>query len=130
EAHVERVALRLLQRDLQLRPPVGGLPAQQLLDGHVERGRERLQQRQLGLALAVLQEGELARRPPDAFGQVSEGEPALLAQVLEPLPEGQQVELVRQRQLFFAGDGGHISDPRRKNDTSSTPPVTRVTRLV
>ncbi len=44
----------------------------------------------------------------DPFAEVGEGEPALAAEVLEALPEREQVDLLRQRQRFFAEYGGHL----------------------
>nr|BFE78022.1 hypothetical protein GCM10020093_006230 [Planobispora longispora] len=107
EPGVERVALGLLQGHLQLGPAVGRLAAQQLLHRHVQRGGQAFEQGELRLALAVLQQGELARRPADPFAQVGKGEPALLAQVPQPLTEGDEIKLLRQRQRFFPHQGSH-----------------------
>ena len=91
EALVQRVALRLLDRDLELGAAVGGLFAKKFLDRHLKGHGERLEQGQLRLAPAVLQERQLRRRSADTFPQVREGVVANLTQMTKALTERHKV---------------------------------------
>ena len=82
-----RVLLGLLQRDLQLGPAAGRLLPQQFLGGHRQRLGQGLDQGQLGLAAAVLQQGQHARGPAHLGAELGQGEAAGLAGVPEALAE-------------------------------------------
>jgi hypothetical protein len=107
ERLVERVALCLLQRDLQLGAAGRRLFAKKLLHRDVERGRQPPQQRELGLPLAVLEQGELGRGTADAFSQLGQRQAPAAAQVTQPLPERNEIYVTRQVQRFFCLQGRH-----------------------
>src|SRR5690606_7579249 len=104
---VERVALRLLQLDLELRAAARRLAPQQLLHRALQRRGERLQQRQPGLAPAVLQQGQLRRGAPHALAELREREAAGAPEVPEALPERHEIYVTRQVEGFFFTQGRH-----------------------
>jgi hypothetical protein len=91
ELLVEGVALGLLHGDLQLRAPARGLLGEEFLDGDSEGGGQGGEEGELGLALAVLQQGELGGGPADAFSQVGEGHTSRAPQMTEPLTKGDEI---------------------------------------
>ena len=95
---VEGPALVAFQLDFQGRAAARRLGAQQLVDAHVERRGEPLQQRQFGLPLAVFDQAQLAGRGPDGGAQVIEREPGLLAQMPHAAAQADDVQ--------FRGGGG------------------------
>ena len=82
-----RGLLGLGQRDLQLGPAAGRLLPQQFRGGHRQRLGQGLDQGQLGLAAAVLQQGQHARGPAHLGAELGQGEAAGLAGVPEALAE-------------------------------------------
>ena len=111
---VDRVALRLLQGDLQLGPPAGRLAAQQFLGRHRQRGRQRLDQGQLGLAAAVLDQRQHRGRAADALAELGQRQPLGAAGVPEPLAEHPEIQALFGEgfRIFFCEDC-HIFTLRR-----------------
>ncbi len=72
----DRARLCALELDLECGAPVRRLGREQI--GHLDagRGRDRLQQRELRLALAVLDQAQLAAGDPDELAELVEGEAA------------------------------------------------------
>jgi len=91
EVGVERVALRLLQHDLQLRAAARRLVAQEILGRHRQRPGQGLDQRELRFPAPVLQQRQRRRRPPDPPAQLGERQATGAAQVAQALPEGSEV---------------------------------------
>src|SRR5699024_10073546 len=84
----ERVRLlNALERDLERRAAVRRLRRDEVTDGDVGRLRDRLQECQLRLALAVLDEAELASRHADDRAQLVESEILRDAMMPDPVPE-------------------------------------------
>ena len=100
EPPVGRVLLRVGQGDLQLRPAARRLPAQQLGRRHRQRRRQLLDQRQLRLAAAVLDEREDRGRAVYPLAELGEGQAAHPAQVPQPLAERHKVYTIGLDQIF------------------------------
>ncbi len=88
----DRPGLRALQLDLESRAPVGRLGRQKIGDFDAGRGGDRLQQRQLGLALAVLDQAQLAAGDPHQLAQLVECEPLRDPLVADAVAERGQFE--------------------------------------
>ena len=88
---VQRIMLCLLHRDLQLGPAARRLGPQQFLGRHGQGPGQRVDQGQLGLTAAVLQQGQRRGRPAHPAAELGQRVPARPAQVTEPLPECRQV---------------------------------------
>ena len=97
---VGRVLLRVGQRDLQLRPAARRLPAQEFGHGHRQRRGQLLDQRQLRLPAAVLDEREDRWGPVDPLTELGQGQTAHPAQVPQPLAEGNKVYTIGLDQIF------------------------------
>jgi len=87
EIPVHGVALRLFHRDLQLRPAARRLVPEKFLGRHGQRGGQRLDQRQLGLPAAVLQQRERRGSTPHSLAQLGERDALSPAQMPQTLPE-------------------------------------------
>jgi hypothetical protein len=72
ERRVRRIPLGPFERDLQRRAAAGRVRPQQLVDRHPEGRRDRLQQRQLRLAPAVLDHRQRRGRAADGLGELGE----------------------------------------------------------
>jgi hypothetical protein len=92
ERRVRRVALGVLQLDLQAGAAARRFGAKQITQGYAERARDRLEQAQARLPAAVLDERELRRRPPDRGTELFQGEPLGASYVAEPLAQRDEVE--------------------------------------
>ena len=90
---VDGAALVAFQLDLQGRAAVGRLRAEQLVDADAEGRRELLEQAEFGLALAVLDQAQLARCGPDGGTQVIERQPGGLAEVADAAAHADDVHL-------------------------------------
>ena len=90
---VDGAALVAFQLDLQGGAAVGRLRAEQFVDAHAERRRELLEQAELGLAFAVLDQAQLAGGRPDRGAQVVERQPGGLAQVADAAAQADDVHL-------------------------------------
>ena len=80
-----------VERDLQLRPAARRLPAQQVGHGHRQRRGELLDQGQLRLAAAVLQQGQGGGGPPYPGAKLGEGQAARPPQMAQTLAERRKV---------------------------------------
>ena len=87
EVAVDRVLLRLLEGDLQLGPAARRLAPQQFRRWHRQRGRQRLDQRQLGLAAAVLDQRQHRGGTADPLAKLGQGQPLGAPGMPEPLAE-------------------------------------------
>jgi len=92
ERGVDRVGLGPLQGQLERRPLARWLRPEQLLDRHAEPGRQRPEQPQRRLPVAVLHLGQVWRRAAGRRGQLGQGQPALLPLVLDALADHARVE--------------------------------------
>src|SRR5690606_20171978 len=106
ELAVERAALRLGESDLELVAAAGRLGGEQRGDLDAERLRDRLQQAQTRLALAVLDQRQLRGRGADLGAEVLEGQTGSGAQVAD-LPSdgergGHRFTLAKDRLIFPA----------------------------
>ena len=97
EPPVQRVVLRALDGDLELGAARRRGGVEQLVRGDLERVGQGPDERQRGLALAVLEPRQVRRLPSDARTEVRQGEVACLPQVAQPLPEHERVE----RRIFY-----------------------------
>ena len=91
EGRVERARLRPAQFELERGTPTRRLAGEQLGEFDVERGGEGVERRQLRLALAVLDERELAAGQADRIAQLVEREAALAAEVTDAMPQRREV---------------------------------------
>ena len=96
--------------DLERRALVERLGLEQRVERRAERPRDRLQQRELRLAPAVLDHRQLARRTVDGGGELFERHAALGAQLPDAAADGEGVH------LFIVGQFGACS---RGSATSS-----------
>ena len=92
---VEGAALVAFQLDFQRRAAAGRLGAEQLVDADAQRRGELLEQAELGLALAVFDQAQLARGGPDGGAQVIEREAGRLAQMADAAAHADDVHLGR-----------------------------------
>ena len=99
ERGVDRVALRLVERDLQLGPPARRLVPHQLVGGHAERVRERLDQGELGLAPAVLQQRQHRRGAADPLAELGERQAPAAPDVPQPLAEENEIQSAHSGKL-------------------------------
>ena len=117
ERDVQRDCAAPGELDLERGARVRSLGRQQGREIDVEGARDRLQRADPGLALAVLDERELAAGDADALAELVEGEPALAAEMANPMAEGGEVRAallhdLRIAKLFqfcngaFAASGG------------------------
>ena len=136
-----RARLRPLELDLEGGAPVGRLGREQLGDIHPGHVRDRLQQRQLGLALAVLDEAQLAAGDADPLAEFVEREPVRDALMTDAVTERRELEgrrghslrIAKESHLLMptdAGNRGHIvakwnQHPREPAVRGGTPNGTR-----
>ena len=78
-----------LELDLEGRPLVERLGLEQRVQRRPERPGDRLQQRELRLALAVLDHRQLARRAVDGRGELVERHAAVGAQLPDAAADGE-----------------------------------------
>ena len=106
EAHarVERARLRAAELELERRPPARRLAGQEVGELDPQRRRERVERRELRLALAVLDEGELAAGEADRVAQLVERQAALAAEVADAVAEGREVGSAGFHRLRIAKD--------------------------
>src|SRR5450755_216205 len=124
-----RIALRLLQGDLQLGAAARRLAPHQFVGRHGQRGGQRLDQRQFGLAAAVLQERQDRRRPADLLAELGQRETAGTPDMAQPLAEHAEVETsgsFRQGLLIFTCEDVHLFtitkfSPNFRTDVPSLP---------
>ena len=97
-----RTLLRPLQLDLQSGTPVRRLPGDEV--GHLGAGGlgDRLEERELGLALAVLDEAELGPGDADEGAELIEGVALLQAAVPDAVAEGREVDAGGRHSLSLA----------------------------
>ena len=93
--------LRLLEVEFEGGAPVRRLGGEEVGDIRARRVRDRLQQRQLRLALAVLDEAQLTARHPDERAQLVEGVPPRDAVMTDAVTERRQLES-RSHSLMIA----------------------------
>ena len=113
----DRAVLRPLEFDLQGRAPVGRLGRQEVGDIRSGRVGDRLKQRELGLALAVLDEAQLAAGHPHPLAEFVQGEAAR-----DPL----MTDAVAQRGQFERGRGHSLSITKEFNFLRRTSPAIRL----
>jgi hypothetical protein len=83
--------LEVRQLDLQARAPARRLRAEQIVHRYAESARDRPQHAQFRLALAVLDERELRRRPADGLAQLLQRQPPRPAQVAQALAQRDEI---------------------------------------
>ena len=113
----DRAGLRALQLDLQRGAPVRRLGREQIGDFDAGRRRDRLQERELGLALAVLDEAELAAGDPDQLAQLVEREAPRDPLMADAVAERGQFERGGGHSLMIAKET-HFLRPRRSGNSS------------
>ena len=87
---LERLAAhRALEPDLERRPLVERLGLEERVERRAQRARDRLEQRELRLAPAVLDHRQLARRTVDGRGELFERHAAVGAQLPDAAADGQ-----------------------------------------
>ena len=91
ERRVDGAALHALQLDLEGGAVVRRLLVEQVADLHAEGARDEGEVRELRLALAVLDEAQLAAGHADGDTELLEGEAGARAEVADALTEGHKV---------------------------------------
>ncbi len=98
----DRALLRAFQGDLESGTAVRRLPGDEI--GHLRLGRlgDRLQQRELGLALAVLDQAQLRTGDADESTELVEREPVLQPVVTDAVAESREVDAGGRHSLSVA----------------------------
>ena len=102
ETAEDRPALRTFEFDLERRAPVRWFRGEELTDIHPGRRRDRLQQRQLRLPLAVLDEAQVASGHTDLLAQFVQGHPVAHPLVSDAVAQGRQFQRRRVHSLSIA----------------------------
>ncbi len=99
-----RARLSALQLDLECRASVGRFRREQLGDIHSRHVRDRLQKREFRLALAVLDQAQLAARDADLLAELIEREAVRDALMTDAVTERRELERRRGHYLRIAKD--------------------------